>query len=122
MSDLLEWHRREALPEWWNYFRRLESTDEELVLDTAALGLLSAFELHETGKTSNIWRATFSPQETKIGPGETRCVDPRTGKAVGTVVSEISADPRGIARVIFCCFSDAAAQHHIDAFSELGLA
>ena len=42
--------------------------------------------------------------------------------AVGTVVSEISADPRGIARVIFCCFSDAAAQHHIDAFSELGLA
>jgi uncharacterized protein len=87
MSDLLEWHRREALPEWWNYFRRLESTDEELVLDTAALGLLSAFELHETGKTSNIWRATFSPQETKIGPGETRCVDPRTGKVVGTVVS-----------------------------------
>jgi O-acetyl-ADP-ribose deacetylase (regulator of RNase III) len=42
--------------------------------------------------------------------------------AVGTIVSEISADPRGIARVIFCCFSDAAAQCHIAAFSELGLA
>ena len=42
--------------------------------------------------------------------------------AVGSVVSEISAEPRGIERMIFCCFSDAAAQHHIDAFSELGLA
>lgn len=42
--------------------------------------------------------------------------------AVGTVVSEISAAPRGIQRVVFCCFSEASAQHHLDAFAELGLA
>jgi O-acetyl-ADP-ribose deacetylase (regulator of RNase III) len=42
--------------------------------------------------------------------------------AVGTVVSEISADPRGIARVVFCCFSQESAQHHMNAFAELGLA
>jgi O-acetyl-ADP-ribose deacetylase (regulator of RNase III) len=42
--------------------------------------------------------------------------------AVGTVVSEFSADPRGIARVVFCCFSQESAQHHMDAFAELGLA
>ena len=42
--------------------------------------------------------------------------------AVGTVVSEISADPRGIARVVVCCFSQESAQHHLDAFAELGLA
>jgi O-acetyl-ADP-ribose deacetylase len=42
--------------------------------------------------------------------------------AIGTVVSEISAKPRGIERVIFCCFSDAAAQCHLAAFTELGLA
>jgi O-acetyl-ADP-ribose deacetylase (regulator of RNase III) len=42
--------------------------------------------------------------------------------AVGTVVSEISADPRGIKRVIFCCFSQESAQHHMDAFAELRLA
>lgn len=42
--------------------------------------------------------------------------------AVGTVVSEISASPRGIARVIFCCFSQSSAQHHVDALTELGLA
>jgi O-acetyl-ADP-ribose deacetylase (regulator of RNase III) len=42
--------------------------------------------------------------------------------AVGTVVSEISADPRGLTRAIFCCFSDESARHHMDAFAELGLA
>ncbi len=42
--------------------------------------------------------------------------------AVGTVASEIAAAPRGIARVLFCCFAESAASHHIDAFAELGLA
>jgi len=41
--------------------------------------------------------------------------------AAGTVVSELSAAPRGIARVVFCCFSPDSAQHHMDAFAELGL-
>ena len=42
--------------------------------------------------------------------------------AVGTVVSEISAAARGINRVVFCCFSNESADHHINAFRELGLA
>ncbi len=42
--------------------------------------------------------------------------------AVGTVVSELSAAPRGIMRVVFCCFAQESAQHHMDAFAELGLA
>ena len=42
--------------------------------------------------------------------------------AVGTVASEIAAHPRGIARVIFCCFSAESAEHHMNAFGELGLA
>jgi O-acetyl-ADP-ribose deacetylase (regulator of RNase III) len=42
--------------------------------------------------------------------------------AVGTVVSELSADPRGIERVVFCCFSNESAKHHQKAFEELGLA
>jgi O-acetyl-ADP-ribose deacetylase (regulator of RNase III) len=41
--------------------------------------------------------------------------------AAGTVVSEISAAPRGIARVIFCCFGETSAQHHLDAFTEMGI-
>ena len=42
--------------------------------------------------------------------------------AVGTVVSEIAARPRGIMRVVFCCFSPDSAEHHKTAFAELGLA
>ena len=41
--------------------------------------------------------------------------------AVGTVAAEIAARPRGITRVIFCCFSPESAEHHSDAFAELGL-
>jgi len=42
--------------------------------------------------------------------------------AVGTVASEIAARRRGITRVVFCCFAPESAEHHKDAFAELGLA
>jgi O-acetyl-ADP-ribose deacetylase (regulator of RNase III) len=42
--------------------------------------------------------------------------------AVGTVVSESSTNARGINRVVFCCFSQESANHHINAFAESGLA
>jgi O-acetyl-ADP-ribose deacetylase (regulator of RNase III) len=41
--------------------------------------------------------------------------------AVGTVASELAAAPRGIARVVFCCFAQSAAGHHLSAFADLGL-
>ena len=41
--------------------------------------------------------------------------------AVGTVASELAASARGISRVIFCCFSPDSAEHHSNAFAELGL-
>jgi O-acetyl-ADP-ribose deacetylase len=41
--------------------------------------------------------------------------------AVGTVASEVAARPRGIARVVFCCFAADSAEHHKTAFAELGL-
>jgi O-acetyl-ADP-ribose deacetylase (regulator of RNase III) len=42
--------------------------------------------------------------------------------AVGTVAAEMAHAPRGIKRVVFCCFSQDSANHHRDAFTELGLA
>lgn len=42
--------------------------------------------------------------------------------AVGTVAAELAAHARGIARVIFCCFSQDSAGQHQAAFTELGLA
>lgn len=42
--------------------------------------------------------------------------------AVGTVAAELAGAPRGIERVVFCCFTPAAADHHSAAFADLGLA
>ena len=42
--------------------------------------------------------------------------------AVGTVASELAASRRGIERVVFCCFAQASADHHVAAFADLGLA
>jgi O-acetyl-ADP-ribose deacetylase (regulator of RNase III) len=42
--------------------------------------------------------------------------------AVGTVASEVASAPRGITRVVFCCFAPESAEHHSNAFAELGLA
>ena len=42
--------------------------------------------------------------------------------AVGTVTAELASSRRGLENVVFCCFSREAADHHIDAFADLGLA
>jgi O-acetyl-ADP-ribose deacetylase len=41
--------------------------------------------------------------------------------AVGAVAAELAGGPRGVARVVLCCFSPAAADHHVAAFGDLGL-
>jgi O-acetyl-ADP-ribose deacetylase (regulator of RNase III) len=42
--------------------------------------------------------------------------------AVGTVVADVVSAPRGIARVVFCCFGPDAAERHMAAFADLGMA
>jgi O-acetyl-ADP-ribose deacetylase (regulator of RNase III) len=42
--------------------------------------------------------------------------------AVGTVAAQLAASRGGIERVIFCCFSQEAADHHSAVFADLGLA
>src|SRR5262249_26107422 len=42
--------------------------------------------------------------------------------AVRTVAAAMPAGPGGIKRVVFCCFSEESATHHLDAFGEIGLA
>jgi len=42
--------------------------------------------------------------------------------AVGTVTAELASRPRGIAHVVLCCFAKEAADHHIAALTELGIA
>jgi O-acetyl-ADP-ribose deacetylase len=42
--------------------------------------------------------------------------------AVGTVVAEISDNPRSFKRLVFCCFAQESAERHMEAIAELGLA
>jgi O-acetyl-ADP-ribose deacetylase len=42
--------------------------------------------------------------------------------AVETVTAELTRAPRGIRRVVFCCFAPGAAEHYTAVFAELGLA
>jgi O-acetyl-ADP-ribose deacetylase (regulator of RNase III) len=41
--------------------------------------------------------------------------------AVGTVTSEVSNNARSLTRVVFCCFAQDAADHHMRAFADLGI-
>jgi O-acetyl-ADP-ribose deacetylase len=42
--------------------------------------------------------------------------------AVGTVTADLAGSDRGITQVVFCCFARSASDHHLTAFTELGLA
>jgi O-acetyl-ADP-ribose deacetylase (regulator of RNase III) len=42
--------------------------------------------------------------------------------ATATVAAELASSRRGVERVVFCCFAAAAADHHIAALVDLGLA
>lgn len=90
LAHLLDWHRREADPEWREYFRREKKPDEELVDDAAPVGMLGPAEYVETVKQSHVWRMAFPPQDTKLGPGKSDFVNPCDGKAVN--VLDINAE------------------------------
>jgi predicted RecB family nuclease len=83
-AQLLEYHRREARPEWWHYFRRKESTPEELVYDSEAIGLLEPTgDEPEQVKQSKAITLRFPPQQHKLGPGGVE--DPETGRGEAIV-------------------------------------
>ena len=77
LAQLLEWHRREAKPEWWWYFRRVLDYDEQdLYEDTEAISGLEYEGAVGHEKRSTIHRYRFDPQqEHKLRMGD-RPVDP----------------------------------------------
>lgn len=91
-AGLLGWHRREDRPDWWDFFRRADLGDDDLVDDAAALGRLGEPEpggtkLARTGRpTSLLWDYAFPTQSTRLEVGRVAYdVDTRTG--AGTVVA-----------------------------------
>jgi uncharacterized protein len=63
MTDLLEFNRREARPQWWRYYHLKGLTDDELLMERDAIaGLQFAGEAGPL-KRSTLFRYTFPPQE-----------------------------------------------------------
>lgn len=85
LAGLVGWHRREARPEYWEFFRFGKLTDEELVDDAIAIGQLGAPEYRRDILRSKIWRYPFPPQETRLRAGDT-VHNVQDRKAVGEVV------------------------------------
>ena len=83
VSQLLEYHRREAKPEWWAYFERRTKTPRELAEDDSeALGdLVPAPDLPiaEEGR-SFVYPLRFPPQEHKIVAG--KAIEPATERSI----------------------------------------
>jgi uncharacterized protein len=79
LADLLEWHRREAKPAWWRFFRLRTLSSAELVEEPDAIGELTGGEIVGTVKRSTVRRFGFPPQEHGFDAGDA-AEDPVSGK------------------------------------------
>ncbi len=82
LAGLVQWHRREGRPQWWDIFRLSDLTDDELIGDSSALGGLSTPGPVGADKRSTLWRYTFPPQDTKVGDA---VLDVDTADGLGSV-------------------------------------
>jgi predicted RecB family nuclease len=71
LAALLDWHRREAKPQWWDHYRLVEASIDDLYADGAALaGLRFVADLGTIARTP-LHRYAFDPaQDTKVAEGK----------------------------------------------------
>ena len=87
ISQLLEFHRREAKPQYWAMFDRMESTTEELIDDSECIGGLckDASMAPYKDKRSIVYSYRFPAQDFKFSVGD-GCLCSTTLKPAGTIV------------------------------------
>ena len=68
---MLDWHRREAKPDWWMYFARQKMSDDELLDDRECISGLEYVGDVEQVKQSTVQRYEFAPQDHKFKVGDT---------------------------------------------------
>ncbi len=87
LAGLVDWHDREAKPQWWDYYRLEEASTEDLVADSSAIGDLEFVADLGAMKKSRIHRYRFDPaQEFKLRPGDNP-IDPDTKQGAGTIIA-----------------------------------
>ena len=70
LAQLLEWHWREEKAIWWEYYRLLSLSEEELLDERAAIAQLQFVGRMRQVKKSFIDRYRFPPQETELRRGD----------------------------------------------------
>lgn len=85
IADLLEFHNREAKPQWWAMFERQDKFEEELIEDAECLAGLTLLGSPFQEKKSLIYTFQFPPQEYKLRQGST-VLDVYTMEGAGTIV------------------------------------
>ena len=71
LAQLLGWHRREDKSTWWEFHRLMDLTPEQLVDESAPLGLLEPVKpLGPPEKGKQVWRYRFPPQDYDLGRGD----------------------------------------------------
>ena len=93
--------------------------------DTGSAKITRGYRLkakHVIHAVGPVWHGGGADEEALLGSCYRTALDLAARIAVGTVASEVASAPRGITRVVFCCFSLDSAEHHKTAFAELGLA
>jgi predicted RecB family nuclease len=87
LAHLLDWHRREAKPEWWRHFDLREKPMDELVDSPDALAYLDYVGIARQAQRSFVYRYRHDPQqEHKFKPGD-HVFDPATKRSAGEVVA-----------------------------------
>ena len=116
MADLLQWHRREAKPEWWSYFERRDHHDiDDFVADSETLGGLTLVGEVDRIKRSTVFRYEFDPtQDHKFRPGS-KAFDPNAlrNETSGGSNSVIAVD--NLAGTIDLARGNARADEHPEA-------
>ena len=70
LANILDWHRREEKPVWWEFFRLDEYTAEELLDENAALAQISFVGEAEDTDGKPVLRYRFPDQDTDLRGGE----------------------------------------------------
>jgi predicted RecB family nuclease len=84
LGQLLDYHRREAKPEWWAFFDRRKKSLDELMDDTEAVACLSPVGEPVPVDRSLVYELAFPPQEFKLKE-DTRVEGPLGTGHAGTI-------------------------------------
>jgi predicted RecB family nuclease len=87
LGQLLNYHRREAKPEWWAYFDRQKKPLDDLLDDTEAIAYLEPVPdiAPVAEKKSFVYTLAFPAQEFKLAVGDD-VEDPATRQSAGKIV------------------------------------